>query len=83
MANGHTLAGFAIGTLRLASMATLQLRARHKTKNLFPKNDFYFLAIQAKKDIYYNLVFIATLFSKLYSMSILKIITSYFTHCFA
>ena len=67
MANGHTLAGFAIGTLRLASMATLQLRARHKTKNLFPKNDFYFLAIQAKKDIYYNFVLMANLLNVIYA----------------
>jgi hypothetical protein len=33
MPNGHTIAGFAIGTLHLATMATLQLRARNKTKN--------------------------------------------------
>ena len=29
--NGHTLAGFAVGALRLATMATLNLRAVHKT----------------------------------------------------
>ena len=31
--NGHTLAGFAVGALRLATMATLNLRAVHKTNS--------------------------------------------------
>ena len=30
--NCHNLAGFAIGTLHLAAMATLHLKALHKTK---------------------------------------------------
>ena len=34
--NGHTLAGFAIGALCLATMAILHLRVLHKTKTFSP-----------------------------------------------
>ena len=37
--NGHTLVVFTIGTLQLATMATLHLRLLHKTKTCsFPAN---------------------------------------------
>ena len=42
--NGHTLAGFAIGAIHLATTATLQLRALHKTKIMFLHSDFDFLS---------------------------------------
>ena len=53
MPNGHTLAGFAIGNLRFATMATLHLlkgTARTtQNQNLLLRKDFYFLPTQAKK----------------------------------
>ena len=48
--NGHTLAGFAIGALHLATMAIVQLRALHKTQNMFLYSDFNFLSTLARKD---------------------------------
>ena len=44
--NGYTLAGFTIGALHLATMATLHFRALHKTIK--------------KKNIRYDLVLVAT-----------------------
>ena len=48
--NGHTIAGFAIGAIRLATMATLQLRALHKTKSMFLHSDFNFLSTYAQEN---------------------------------
>ena len=49
--NCHTLAGFIIGgALHLATMATLQLRALHKTKSLFFHSDFNFLSTYAQEN---------------------------------
>ena len=50
--NGHTLAGFAIGAICLATTATLQSRlqllALHKTKILFLHSNFNFLSTYLK-----------------------------------
>ena len=46
--NGHTLAGFAIGAICLATTATLQLLALHKTKILFLHSNFNFLSTYLK-----------------------------------
>jgi hypothetical protein len=51
--NYHTLAGFAIGTLHLATMATLEgppFKTTTQNQNLFLTKDFYFLPTQAQKN---------------------------------
>ena len=48
--NGHTLAGFAIGAIRWATTATLQLGALHKTKLMFLQSDFNFLSTLAQEN---------------------------------
>ena len=74
--NSHTLAGFAIGTLCLATMATIQAPFKDTTQNqnLFLQKDFYFPPTQAQKNhIYLNLVFMATLLNVIYAKIMGKI----------
>ena len=52
MPNGHTLAGFPIDALRLAAMATLHLRALHKTKILSLEGIFISCQLRLKINIY-------------------------------
>ena len=47
--NCHTLAGFAIGTLYLTTMATLHLRALHKTKTCSSERIFIYCQPRLKK----------------------------------
>ena len=47
--NGHTLAGFTISAFHLATMATLHLRALHKTKTCSPKRIFISCQPRLKK----------------------------------
>ena len=61
VSHGHTLADFAIGDLHLATIATLHLRVLHRIKKKILKTDFYFLLTWAQKNIYYDLVSMATL----------------------
>ena len=61
LGQGHTLAGFAIGALRLATMATLHLRALHKINICSCIAILISCQPRVKKNIYYNLVWVVTL----------------------
>ena len=65
--NGHILVGFAIGALRLATMATLHLRALHKTKTCSSERIFISYQHRLKRPIYYKLVFMAALLNVIYA----------------
>ena len=82
MPNGHILAGFTIGTLRLATIATLHLRARHKTKTCSQKRIFISWKPRFKKKIITTWYSWQLCFLNYFQLSILKIMTSYFTHYF-
>ena len=59
--NVHTLVGFAIGALGLATMTTLHLRALHKTKTCSLEGIFISCQPRLKKTIYYNCIILVTL----------------------
>jgi hypothetical protein len=67
VAKCHTLSGFAFSAFHLVAMATLHLRALHKTKTCSSERIFISCQPRLKKPIYYNLVFIATMLTVIYA----------------
>ena len=63
----HPITGFAIDAPSLSNNGYPPFKGTTQNQNLFPRKDFYFLPTQAKKTLYCNLIFMATLLNVIYT----------------